>query len=114
MNTDNSQKETTEMETYLESIMVGISPPMQKILSALKDPLINYSSTSDQSASVAIASCIDQNYPRTGSAKDAKNYLWNLWFVIFNIVRRVPADHLMQDVLVGALNNLCQHRRDDQ
>ena len=106
MNTVNSQETATEMEPYLDSIKLGLYPPGLKILS---------SHTSDQSAgSVAIANHIDQDYPWTGSAEDAKTYLWNLWFVILNIVRYIPVDHPMQDVLVGALKNLRQRRHDGQ
>jgi hypothetical protein len=98
------------MEIDIRSINAAdLSAPEKEIFSILRESL---TSTSDQDTKITdTANRLDQLYPPTGSDEEIETVLWNLWLVMLEIVRLVPADHPWQDILVGALNNLRQRDR---
>jgi hypothetical protein len=96
------------MEINLRSLdALILSAPEREIFSILEQTLT--ADASDQNSKIAdLADRLDQLFPPTDSEENIETNLWNLWLVMLDIVRLVPADHPWQDVLVGALNNLRQ------
>ena len=101
------------MEIDLQSIKAAeLSAPEQEIFNDFRESLI---SASDEDAKrVNLVNRIDQLCPQTSSEEQVETVLWNLWLVMLDIARLVPADHPWQHVLVGALSDLRLRDRPDK